>query len=406
MICSTACHPATDDMPPPPVSTGRPRFDIAEIVRQHRDELEATTSLGSEQRRVLSAIAQCRTASLGVHVDRCQSCGFERPAYNSCRNRHCPKCQALAQEEWIEARAERLLPVRHFHVVFTLPCELRGLAKAHRKEVFGALFGSASETLQDLSQSRFGGTLGATMVLHTWTRDLNFHPHLHAIVTAGALSSDGQRWVNSGKKYLFPVQIMGTLLRAKMLERLHLLRRDGELGTGGDLERILSAAAAKKFWHVYVKPPFKKVEHVTKYLGRYTHRVGLSNSRLVAVTQDEVVFTTKGGKQARLTPVEFLRRFVQHVLPPGFLKIRHYGLYAAANVARKSPFAREILTRKARPAAPTARVAVVPIEDWRERLRRLTGRDVSVCPLCGGPMVSVDLPIPAARGPPRVARCL
>jgi hypothetical protein len=379
-----------------PASTGRPRFDIGEIARQHRVALEAATPLETAQRRVLSALAQCRTAALGGHVDHCQSCGYQRPAYNSCRNRHCPKCQGLAQENWIDARAERLLPVRHFHVVLTLPAELRPLAMANRRAVFDALFASANATLQELSLSRLGGTLGATLVLHTWTRDLRFHPHIHAIVTAGALSSDGQRWAPSGKTFLFPVKVIGALLRGKMIARLRQLHDDGELSAGEDFDEVLRAAAQPKSWHVYVKAPFRKVEHVLKYLGRYTHRVGISNSRLLDVTPAQIVFRTKGTKTATLTPIEFLRRFLLHVLPDGFVKIRHVGLYSGAHFARKYPVARALLSRRP-PSAPTHAVVAV---DWRDQLQQLTGHNPSVCPTCGGPLLSLSLPAPMAQGPP------
>lgn len=382
---------------PAPTSAGRPRFDIGEIARQHRVALEAATPLEPAQRRVLSALAHCRTAALGGHVDHCQSCGYQRPAYNSCRNRHCPKCQGLAQEDWINARAERLLPVRHFHVVFTLPSELRPVAMANRRAVFDALFASANATLQELSLSRLGGTLGATLVLHTWTRDLRFHPHLHAIVTAGALSSDGQLWTPSGKKFLFPVKVIGALLRGKLLARLRQLREDDELIAGADFDEVLRAAARPKFWHVYVKAPFRKVEHVLKYLGRYTHRVGISNSRLLDVTPAQILFRTKRSKTATLTPVEFLRRFLLHVLPDGFVKIRHVGLYAGAHFARKYPVARALLSPSAKEAATHAAVAAI---DWQEHLQQLTGQDLSVCPVCGGPLVSLSLPAPSAQGPP------
>ena len=196
-----------------PANAGRQRFDIADIVRAHRPALAEQTLLTLEQCRVLSAIALCRTAALGGHVDVCRSCDYERPAYNSCRNRHCPKCQALAQELWSAARSKRVLPVRHFHVVFTVPSALRSLARFRPKLLFDALFHAASETLMELGKTHLKAELGVTAVLHTWTRDLRFHPHLHCIVTAGGLALDAERWVPSSPKYLFPVEVMGVLLR-------------------------------------------------------------------------------------------------------------------------------------------------------------------------------------------------
>lgn len=302
-----------------PAAAGRRRFDIADIVRRHHATLEADHDLTVAQRKVLSAIELCRTAALGGHVDVCRSCGYEHYRYHSCRNRHCPKCQALAQERWIAARTERLLPVRHFHVVFTLPAELRSLAKYRPREVFAALFASASTTLLELGRTRLSAHLGVTMVLHTWTRDLNFHPHVHTIVTAGGLSLDGSCWISSSDKYLFPVEVMGALLRGKTMAALRRLHRDGVFDGFDDFcdpeafDRLM-ARLARTSWVVYAKKPFREVRHVLAYLGRYTHRVAISNSRLVEVTDEHVTFRTKNGKTVTLPAVAFLRRFVQHVV--------------------------------------------------------------------------------------------
>lgn len=363
-----------------PASAARPRFDIADIVQRHRAALEAEQHLTLAQRRVLSDIERCRTAALGGHLDVCRSCGFEQPVYNSCRNRHCPKCQAYAQDKWIAARSERLLPVRHFHVVFTLPSELRPLVYARKKEVFDALFHAASRTLLALGQSRLGALLGITMVLHTWTRELLFHPHVHALVTAGGLSLDGKRWVDSRKRYLFPVQVMGMLLRGKMLAALRALHRRGVfegVRDGADFERLMQQAAQCN-WVVYAKEPFRRVEHVLEYLGRYTHRVGIANSRLLDVTDEHVVLRTKNGLTATLTPVEFLRRFILHVLPPNFVKIRHYGLLASRNVDGLLETARHLL----RPSPQRAVRHELTID--------------TACPACGAPLTRFALP----RGPP------
>jgi hypothetical protein len=381
-----------------PASAGRPRFDIADIVRQHRAALEGEHRLSATEGRVLTAIERCRTAALGGHVEVCRSCGHEQPAYNSCRNRHCPKCQCLAQERWIAARAERLLPVRHFHVVFTVPSELRTLCRRAPRALFEALFHSASETLLELGQSRLGGTLGVTMVLHTWTRDLRFHPHVHAIVTAGGMDSSGS-W-RPTKDYLFPVAVMGSLLRGKMLDQLRRLQRTGLLGSPGELEdpdafERLMARVAKARWVVYAKRPFRRIEHVLGYLGRYTHRVAISNGRLVNVTASTVTFRTKEGKTHSVTPVEFLRRFIQHVLPDGFKKIRHYGLYASSADAALA-MARAGLES----AGASAQTTPSSAPTWQQLLRDLTGRDVDRCPRCGGAIVRIAVERPAARAPP------
>jgi hypothetical protein len=322
-----------------PASAGRTRFDIADIVRRHRAELTARVHLSAAQRRVLSAVELCRTAALGGHVDVCTGCGYEHPAYNSCRNRHCPKCQALQQEKWIRARSEHLLPVKHFHVVFTLPSELRDLARAYPRETFDALMRAASETLLEFGRSRLDATLGMTMVLHSWTRKLEFHPHVHGLVTAGGLRADAAEWKGTTNRYLFPVEAMRIVFRAKMLAALHSLYESGALARFNAFEDpegfpSLMRRIAKKHWVIYAKKPFREVGHVLRYLGRYTHRVAIANSRLVDVTDTFVSFRTKEGKLLALHPVEFLRRFLLHVLPDRFHKIRHYGLYAATYIPR------------------------------------------------------------------------
>jgi hypothetical protein len=371
---------------------GRTRFDIGDIVRTHRAQLEAQYPVTRAQKRVLTDIGQCRTAALGGHLDHCPSCGYEHPSYNSCRNRHCPKCQALAQERWIARRAERLLDIGHFHVVFTMPAELRPLAKRAPREVFDALFHAASDTLLELGKSRLRATLGATLVLHTWTRELSFHPHVHAIVTAGGLSRDGLRFCRADPRFLFPVKTMGKLLRGKVLAALskayaagafaHVHAFHDPAGFGR-----LVAKVAKIPWNVYAKAPFGTSKHVVAYLGRYTHRVGMANSRLLDVTDDRVVFITKNGATETLHPVKFLRRFVQHVLPDGFRKIRHIGLYASPRLGA----VRERLGMS--PPTPA------PKPSWAQKLLDLTGRDVLRCPLCLAPLLQLPLPR-AARAPP------
>ncbi len=373
---------------------GRAKYDIGAIVRRHSAELEAACQLTARQRRTLTDIAQCRTAALGGHLDVCLTCGYERPSYNSCRNRHCPKCQSLAAEAWLDRRRDHLLDIGHFHVVFTLPAELRPLAKHAPEVVYGALFRAASRTLLELGESRFDVTLGATLVLHTWTRDLRFHPHVHAIVTAGGLTRDGQR-LHRCRRYLFPVKTMGKLLRGKVLHALSVAHAAGEFASFAAFQEPaafgrLIAKLAKLSWNVYAKAPFKKSQHVLDYLGRYTHRVGIANSRLLDVTDERVVFRTKGDGIESLHPVAFLQRFVQHVLPDGFHKIRHIGLYA--------PSSHERLTLASTRLAMTA-PATRPRLSWQQRLLATTGRDVERCPICNAPLVTLALP-PPARGPP------
>jgi hypothetical protein len=369
------------------VAIPRPRFDIADIVRAHRQDLESRHWLSRPQKRVLTAIARCRTAALGGHLEVC-ACGFERPAYNSCRNRHCPKCQARAQQKWIDARAARILPVPHFHLVFTLPAELRPLAMRHPVDVYTAFFHAVSELLLELGRTRLGATLGLTMVLHTWTRELAFHPHVHVLATAGGLALDGKSFVHR-RKFLFPVKVMGQLLRGKMLDALRRLHRKGAFPelTQPAFNRLTASLATHRSWVVYAKAPFRKSQHVLSYLGRYTHRVGIANSRLVEVSEDKVTFNTKHGRTATLHPVEFLRRFVQHVLPDGFHKIRHAGLYAAAQ-----PGGLLAQTRALLPASPAApKPEPPPIET------------PPICPHCGALLQRIPLSALARAPPPAAA---
>jgi hypothetical protein len=384
-----------------PERTRAAPVELGDIVRAHGEAFAKGRVLRPEERAALRAIAQCRTAVLGGHLDVCTACGFERPSYNSCRNRHCPKCQALAQARWIEARLERLLPIHYFHVVFTLPAELRAVARRSREAVFDMLFASASATLRALAHDprHLGAELGVTMVLHTWTRELLFHPHVHAIVTGGGLSDDGERFVCARRRYLFPVRLMGALFRAKMLAALEDAHARGRIDLGGVDLRALRL----KRWVVYAKRPFGGPEQVLRYLGRYTHRVGISNERFIASDAHGVTFRTKDGRTVTVAPEELLARFVQHVLPPRFVKIRHYGLHSASQATTRLVVARQRLAPHAAPPPQVDRDA-----DAAALLARLAGVDLRVCPACHLPaLVREPLPDPApdprCRAPPRAA---
>lgn len=349
----------------------RPHFELGDIIREHADALRAQQAVTPEQARVLRALAACRPAALGGHLDRCLDCGYQRPAYNSCRNRHCAKCQALDSARWLAARMETLLPVPYFHVVFTLPGELAPVVLRNRRRLFDLLFRAAAETLLALGRDphRLGAQLGVTMVLHTWTRDLRFHPHLHAVVTAGGLSPDGQRWLAADPDYLFPVRVLSRLFRGKMLALVRQQHQRQPLDLpaelcGGDAFSARMSLLYEAEWVTYAKPPFAGPEQVLAYLGRYTHRVALSNHRLLAVTHDTITLRTRAEGFITLTPVELLRRFLLHLLPHGFVRIRHYGLLAASNLATRLAAARHILDgashgdhndRRA-PRAPAARL--------------------------------------------------
>ncbi|MGH7336570.1 MAG: IS91 family transposase, partial [Myxococcota bacterium] len=316
----------------------RPALEVATIFREHGEAYRQGHTLTREQLRAMRAIERCRTAALGGHLDACVSCGAVRPAYNSCRNRHCPKCQSLAQAKWLDERKRRILPTSYFHVVFTLPSELRAVARLNPGVVYGLLFHAAAQTLLELGRDpkRLGATLGVTCVLHTWSRTLAYHPHVHCIVTGGGLSLDQERWVASARRYLFPLPVMAALFRGKMLSGLRRAHRQGKLRLPTNLAASawFDALVDRLFgadWVVYAKPPFGGPEHVYAYLGRYTHRVGLDNRRLRAIDDEQVRFVGRHRKLVTLTPGAFIGRFLQHVLPPDFVKLRHYGLLAASN---------------------------------------------------------------------------
>jgi predicted Zn-ribbon and HTH transcriptional regulator len=374
-----------------PTRTRATHLELADVVRAHGESFAKGRVLRRCELATLRAIERCRTAVLGGHLDVCTECGYEKPSYNSCRNRHCPKCQALAQARWVDKRVKRILPVHYFHVVFTVPAELRDVARRHREAVFDVLFASASQTLLALGHDpkRLGAELGITMVLHTWTRDLRFHPHVHAIVTGGGLSEDGSRWARAGETFLFPVRVMGELFRGKMIAALERAHKRGDI----DLSAVDVPALYKTRWVVYAKRPFGGPEQVLRYLGRYTHRVGISNSRLVSMNERGVTFRTKTGT-ATVEAEAFLARFLQHVLPPRFVKIRHYGLHSASHATTRLALAKQRLAPVPTDASP------LPTHDTRALIERLTGVDVRICPACGKPtLVRQALP-EQSRGPP------
>lgn len=392
--------------------------DIGALFRQHGQAFVAANAPRRQARRALQDISVCRTAVLGGHVDVCPSCGIERPAYNSCRNRHCPKCQALRQARWVAARMQRALPVPHFHVVFTLPAELRPLVAHNRERLFTLLFETVASTLLDVARDpkRLGALVGVTAVLHTWARNLSFHPHLHCIVTAGGLAPDGKAWVPSAERFLLPVKVLSRLFRGRFLAALAQMHDRGDLLlTGGAAPFADRAAFArlrdalyKKDWVVYAKAPFANPTALLRYLGQYTHRVAISNHRLLNVGDHQIVFRTRGRQVCRLEPLEFIRRFLQHILPRGFVKIRHYGLLAAGNINTKLAVARALLQASvpATVAPTTVQPDSAPPADaaspsWRDLLREFTGIDVRRCPVCEGPLVIAPLPpLGLARAPP------
>jgi hypothetical protein len=392
----------------------RPRLEVADILRAHGEAYERGRDISAAQQAVMRHITQCRTAALGGHVDACDTCGRTRVSYNSCRDRHCPKCQGLKKAEWLEARGKHLLPIPYWHLVFTLPDALRALALGNKRVVFDMLFDAAADTLQTLARDpkHLGVQLGFTAVLHTWGQNLLFHPHLHCVVTGGGLDPRG-RWIAARPSFLLPVKVLGRLFRGKFLHALAEAYQQGKLEFDGSTAELIKPAAWRRFldnlyridWVVYAKPPFGAPEHVLRYLGHYTHRVAISNHRLLSLENGRVQFKARDYTDANRTKtltldaVEFIRRFLLHVLPRRFVRIRHYGLLAARNVKTKLDQARNLLVPTSDdpdrdPPTPPPRTT------WWQRCLRLTGIDLMACPFCGnGRLVRHELVL-AARSPP------
>jgi hypothetical protein len=370
-------------------------LEVADIFRAAGTGYRATQAghLSLAQLKVMSAIETCRTAALGGHVEGCDDCGHLRIAYNSCRNRHCPKCQGAAARAWLAEREADLLPVGYFHVVFTLPAEIADIAWQNKTIVYDLLFKAASETMMTIAADpkHLGARIGITAVLHTWGSAMTHHPHVHMIVPSGGISPDGMRWVASRAAFLLPVRVLSRLFRGRFLTRLLELHAAGKIAFFGQSERLGDRRAfvrhvgplRSKKWHVYAKAPFAGPEAVLGYLSRYTHRVAISNRRLVAFDNDGVTFRYKDYRRTgsecqqvmTLHPHEFMRRFLLHVLPRGFHRIRHYGLLASgtrkANLAR----ARELLAVTPPPEPVEAEEPSDPLHP---------------CPCCGGRMRIIE----------------
>jgi hypothetical protein len=365
------------------VQKGHP--ELADVFRTHGERL---SGLRAEQCRVVAAITSCRTAALGGHVRECdRGCGYAEIAYNSCRDRHCPKCQGLERVRWQEARAEDLLPVPYFHLVFTVPDALHDVFLTHPRVAYGLFFDAVAKTVQKVAANpkNLGAQIGMTTVLHTWTQTLLYHPHLHCVVPGGGLDPTRSRWVRARKNFFLAVRILSTVFRAKLLAGFESAIAAGKIASshgGVEVSGLLRQAARKK-WVVYSKRPFAGPEQVLSYLGRYTHRIAISNERIVAMDGDDVTFSYKdradGDKRKLMTlPAQtFLRRFLLHVLPRGFVRIRHYGLLANSVRQDRITLCRKLLRVTVKPAAPAQH------EGWEELLLRLTGKDVTRCPSCG-----------------------
>jgi hypothetical protein len=369
--------------------------ELADVFRQYGERYRRTHRISAGAQKVMRAVSVCRTPELGGHLDRCESCGFERPAYNSCRNRHCPKCQALAKARWLEKQTSELLPVGYFHLVFTLPHELNGLILTHKKMVLALLFKAVSKTLLEFGQRRLKGTLGIIAVLHTWDQTLKDHFHLHCLMPAGALSFDHSRWIAARKNFLFPVKALSQVFRGKFLTLLQQAYERGKLPAAN----YETKALCKKNWIVYAKKPFGSPQTVLDYLGRYTHRVALSNDRILRIENGEVTLSyrdRKDGDQKKtllLDAQEFIRRFLLHVLPEGFMRIRHFGFLANRSKKHALAQCRKLLDLD--PALPQC-----PVQSIRDLLLKITGIDLSRCPYCEkGTMIIVGN-LPSLSRPP------
>lgn len=392
----------------------RPPWEVADVFRlygaDYRDRYGPVMS--AQQHRVMQAIETCRTAALGGHREICDRCGELRNAYNSCCNRHCPKCQSLAKERWLKKRLDELLPVEYFHVVFTLPNRLAPLALQNKAALYGLLFDATAETLTRIAADprHLGAEIGFLAVLHTWGQRLEAHPHLHCIVPGGGFAPEGERWISCRRGFFLPVRVLSRLFRGIFLDRLRRLHRRGELALHGNLDALRDAGAFEGFlaelreteWVVYAKRPFGGPEKVFDYLGRYTHRVAISNHRIVSVDGGKVAFRWRDYRHNRrqqtltLDADEFIRRFLLHTLPTGFHRIRQFGFLANRYRTEKLERARTLLGVAApRPSAEVERA------DWKDLHQKLTGEDLHLCPHCKvGRMIHLGV-LPPEAVPPR-----
>jgi hypothetical protein len=394
----------------------RPTLEVADVFRRYGDDYRrlAGVSSSTAQQRVMTAIERCRSAALGGHVEQCGACGHQRIAYNSCANRHCPKCQSLARAAWIEQRTADILEVPYFHVVFTIPAEVAAIVLQNKAPVYGILFRATAETLRTIAADprHLGAEIGFFAVLHSWGQTLMHHPHLHCVVPGGGLSPDGTRWMACRPGFFLPVRVLSRLFRRLFLQYLDAAYDAGTLRLVGELEGLrhrpawLRAIAAmrQREWVVYAKRPFAAPQQVLDYVGRYTHRVALSNDRLVDIDGGQVRFTYKDyrahplqrPKTMTLAAAEFIRRFLLHVLPAGFHRIRYFGFLAARHRRTKLACCRQLLGASD-PVTPP--VDGTPPSDYRDRTEALTGQSLRVCPVCHqGPMIVIERLVPTGRG--------
>lgn len=380
-------------------------IEVADIFLEFGQAYRQSHKLPQRMLKVMSAIERCRTSELGGHIDECDTCGHLKISYNSCRNRHCPKCQSLAKERWVDARKKDLLPVGYFHIVFTIPQDLNSLALRNQKEIYNILFKAASEALLQLGKDpkRLGAEIGFVSILHTWGQNLMDHPHLHCIVPGGGLSFDGSRWIHTRKRCFVPVKVLSRLFRGKFLTYLKEAYHDHDLKfTGQQQFQGLLNELYEKEWVVYCKPPFGSPEQVVEYLGRYTHKVAISNNRIIKIENGRVTFRWRdyrGGNQNKFMTVEafeFIRRFMLHILPDNFVKIRYYGLLSNRNRHTKLKRCQEVLN-----VVLNEKQSLTTPTSWEELILKLTGNDPKTCPCCEkGRMITRQILHPKRYVPP------
>jgi hypothetical protein len=373
------------------------RLGLAHILREHIGDYQKHYRLWPQQRKILYDLLNCRTAYLGGHVDRCDDCGTMRIVYHSCRNRHCPTCQHMPRERWLEKRKQEILPTDYFHVVFTLPHALNTIVLNNKRVMLAILFKAAAQTLLSFGENELGGKLGFIATLHTWDQKLNAHFHLHCLVAGGALSADGACWKPCKENYLFNARAMSQVFRGKFMAHMKKACQCGQIKMAGDEFNQLKARLYEKPWIIDVREPVKNPAHVIEYLARYTHRVAIANSRIKALDDGMVTFTFKNRKKncteaLTITAVEFIRRFLLHCLPRRFVRIRHYGFLANRNRSVNLAAIRQLMGLSNPPETPVAAVAVM--------IEKLTGIDITVCPGCRKGKMRLFREIPKGRARP------
>jgi hypothetical protein len=374
------------------------RLEVADILRKHISDYQDQYPLWPEHRKIVFDLLNCRTADLGGHIERCDACGAVRITYHSCRNRHCPKCQHMPRERWLEKRKDEILSTSYFHVVFTLPHELNPIILNNKKVMFNILFKAASQTLISFGENTLGGKLGFITTLHTWDQKLNAHFHLHCLVAGGAISKDGSYWTPCKGNYLFNKEALSLVFRGKFMDLMSRACRCENLKFAGGEYKKLKTRLYEKKWIIDVRDPVKRPEHVLEYMARYTHRVAIANSRIMALKDGMVTFKIKNRKKNRteqitITAVEFIRRFLLHSLPKRFVRIRHYGFLANRNRSANLNTIRQLMGLSDPPEKQIASV--------EEMMRQLTGVDITVCPCCrkGRMQLLFEIPESLARPP-------